>query len=456
MADTVQQSEERTFGKHEEHAIISLAFDAPEFFSSVSKYIRNEHFKDPHARFIYVVLERSIKKHGIIPTREIIRDTSLKHLTVDDEYEPIVNLINRKSNPREVPSVKEELINFAKQRTYGLLYTQDVMESVNNGEYDKVEEIIEEARKITDVSQAGIWFFDRIQDLFVKDSETKHTTGFPKLDRLINDGGPTKGDVFAWMAPTNVGKTMILCNTGESNIRKGKNVLHISLEGDIKKIQVRYAGVFTNIPAMTYSHRMAKRQEIESLLRQCSTHTDAELVLYKFAADELDINTIRQTIEFLRRNKGFHPDVLIIDYLELMISRNKAYNKDDYVKQKAVATELCHLADKENITIFTATQTNRSGVKEEPSQAQKATIDLDKIAESFGKSMPLAYIVSMNQTWDEYKSGYDKDQLENTNARLRLYIAKNRNGPKSETVATRVNYMTMRISEEEPAPVLGV
>ena len=453
MADqkTLHQTEDRIFGETEELAIISLALDMPEFFSSVSKHIRNEHFRNPSARFVYAIIEKAVSKHDIIPTREIVKDIACRHLTTGDDYEPVIALIDRKSDPREAPAVKESVIKFAKQRAFNMLYTQEIMEAVSRGQFDQVEEIIDDANKITDISQSGVWFFERIGDLFMREMELHYTTGFPKLDRLINDGGPTRSDVFSWMAPTNVGKTLILCNTGEANVRNGKNVLHISLEGDIRKIQVRYAGIFSNLPITTLSHRIANRQAIETSIRRCAASTNAELVLYQFAADELDINTIRQTIDYLRRNKKFHPDVLIIDYMELMISRNRYYNRDDYIRQKAIATELCHLADKEGLVIFTATQTNRHGVKEDE-DGKKNHIDLDKIAESFGKTMPVSYIVSINQSKEEYESGYDKDHLENTNARARFFIAKNRNGPKSEAVAVRINYTTMKAVEEEPLP----
>jgi replicative DNA helicase len=203
---------------------------------------------------------------------------------------------------------------------------------------------------------------------------------------------------------------------------------------------------------------MANKDQITQILSRCKAHYGAELVLYKFPADEVSVSTLHQVMDFLRRNKGFNPKVVIVDYLELMISRNKFMNRDDYARQKSIATELCSFADKEGVAVFTATQTNRYGMTEEEQANKKMVgtgggkaIDLDKIAESFGKSMPLAYVVSINQTKNEYEAGYDKGRIENTAARARLFIAKNRNGPKSETVTIRMNYITMKAKEDEPA-----
>jgi len=455
---TLHDKDSRTFGENEEQAIIALAFDLPEFFSSVVPYLQIDHFKHIPSKFLFAIIKKLIEKHRVSPTRGLVKDIARKNLTVDDDYEPILSLIDKQSDPREAPVVKQSVVEFAKRRALGLLYSKEVMEEVSRGNFDRVNEIVESARKITDVSQTGIWFFERAHELFTEENEIKFTTGFPKLDRYINDGGPTISDVFVWMAPTNVGKTYMLCNTGEANVRAGHNVVHFSFEGDIKKTQVRYAGAFTNVPVVTHMHRMAHKDQITQILSRCKAHYGAELVLYKFPADEVSVDTLHQVMDFLRRNKGFNPRVVIIDYLELMVSRNKFMNRDDYARQKSISTELCGFADKENVAVFTATQTNRYGMNEEEQSSKKTagtgggkSIDLDKIAESFGKSMPLSYVVSINQTKNEYEAGYDASRAENTAARARLFIAKNRNGPKSETVAIRMNYVTMKAKEDEPA-----
>ena len=69
---------------------------------------------------------------------------------------------------------------------------------------------------------------------------------------------------------------------------------------------------------------------------------------------------------------------------------------------------------------------------------------MNKVAESYGKMMPMDYVVSINQTLEEYTDGI-----------IRLYIAKNRNGPKFKTITARINYNTMSVEEDESAPVLG-
>lgn len=137
-------------------------------------------------------------------------------------------------------------------------------------------------------------------------------------------------------------------------------------------------------------------------------------------------------IDDLRKTRSWVPDVVVVDYLELMVSRRQSDNKEDYVKQKACSTQLRGLAQNENVTVYTATQTNRSG-----NDADKM-LDVTKISESYGKAMPMDYLVSINQTEDEYNE---------VPARAHIYVAKNRNGPKFISFEVKINYETMRIEE---------
>ena len=88
---------------------------------------------------------------------------------------------------------------------------------------------------------------------------------------------------------------------------------------------------------------------------------------------------------------------------------------------------------KRQVLIFTATQTNRSG------SGTDQLIDLNKTAESFGKNMPLDYVISLNQTDQERQAELP---------RLRFFIAKNRNGPKHETVTCTIDYSKMQVREQ--------
>jgi hypothetical protein len=144
---------------------------------------------------------------------------------------------------------------------------------------------------------------------------------------------------------------------------------------------------------------------------------------------------------------GLKIDVVIIDYLELLMSRNPAYNKDDYIRQKRVGTEVDRIAKMDNTLVGTATQSNRQGTE---GADKEKLLDLNKVAESYGKTMPISYLVTINQTKQEYDAGREGgDDAPVLKAQCRFYIAKNRNGPKFKTINARINYETMAMTEYE-------
>jgi replicative DNA helicase len=437
-------TEQRLFGDNEERAIVSIALDKPEFFTGIGKHIKHQFFKQVETQYVYAIIEKLFEENDIVPTRAMVRDHALRNLTADDDYESILAVIDRPSDPREVPYIKDLLLNWARKQAFGMIYSEEGISAYEGGDYERVEEIIEEAKKITDVSQKGFWFFDEMESLFEITSEQKLTCGYPKLDQFLNDGGPTRKEVFAWMAPTGVGKSIMLPNSGIANIKRGCKVAHFTLELSAYKTGLRYAGAFTNIPIhQRFDHRVAMKDALSKIRNTYK----GDLVIYEFPPDEVSVDHIYQVLDQLERTRSFVADVVVIDYLELMISRKAADNKDDYVRQKKVATQVRGLAKNKNVLIFTATQTNRSESESKKSSKNApsapvggAPIDVNRIAESYGKAMPLDYLVSINQSVDEYNS---------KNPMYQFYIAKNRNGQKHKMVTATVDYQTFRVVEAQ-------
>ena len=446
---------EKPFGPNQERSIISLAFADPEFFQVVGGHLETEYFSDLYARYVFTIINHHFNKNGIVIPRELCRDEALKELTTDDEFEEILEIIDRESDPREVPIIKETLIDWCKNRAYSKLYDSEAIEAFERGDYASITGIIEDAARITDVSSNGLWFFDEVDQLFDEEIEEKYTTGFPRLDAILNEGGPSKKDCFIWMAPTNVGKSIMLVNSAAANIKRGKNVLYITLEMSDKKVQARFGGVFSN---EWIKRRFDRRQAVEKAIRKAKETYGCHLAIYEFAPDDIHIDTIQTLMESIKRQKGVKFEVVVIDYLELMLSRIPEYNKDDYSRQKRVATELCTLGKKQDCLVFSASQTNRSGmesnagINRQSGAKHETVLDLNKAAESYGKTMPLDYIVTINQTKDEYNEGRvdkEKEDSPNVNAIMRFFVAKNRNGAKYKTINIRVNYETMKATQEQ-------
>lgn len=216
-------------------------------------------------------------------------------------------------------------------------------------------------------------------------------------------------------------------HTGDGNT--GQDVLFITFEMDVFKTALRAIGTATNVPI---DHIHEHQEMIRRILGSMKHTYNKKLLIHEMAPDECSVAHIYALLDSLKRREGWKPDVIILDYMDLMISRNSAYNKDDYTQQKHVANEIRGLAKNENVLIFTATQTNRSGAGGE------GNIDVTKASESFAKQFSLDYVVSLNQSHEERQA---------RPPRLRMFVAKNRNGPKHVTIDCEIHYETMTVRE---------
>lgn len=202
------------FGPYQEEAIVSLALDHPQFFTAVGRFMRPEMFSRIETQWVMAEILNAFDKYDMIPTRDILYDQISRKITEDDPFEEVLGLVRRKSNPREIPMVKDTLLKWARDRSFGLLYSDEAIEAYRIGNYSVLEKIVNEANRIADISDQGLWLFENLEILFQPDIIEHRTTGFPKLDKMLNNGGPSPKEVVCWLAGTNVGK----CHTLQSKI----------------------------------------------------------------------------------------------------------------------------------------------------------------------------------------------------------------------------------------------
>jgi replicative DNA helicase len=447
------------FAPYEEQAVVSLILDFPEYFEQMSRFVASRLFVTEAARWVVEAIKHFYDVHNVVPTRQLLAAQLESKLTPDDPHEEILALVARESNPREVPVIRETLRNWIERRMFDLLYSDEALAAHRQGNFDFLRSIVEEATQLRETGQQGFWFFDQLEEL-LREPDTEHLpTGFPRLDAVLNSGGPSPGETLLWMAPTNVGKTLIMCNNAAAALRHGLDVLYVSFELSTRKTAIRTLGALTRGDIRLFGRadtdelgsegRTRALEQKESKIRRARAlrRGNAHLVIYDLPPDEYSVTEISAILRRLSRLRGWHPKVVILDYLELMVSRRARQNDDDYKRQKAIATEIRGLAAKEHVFVISGTQANRAALEAmsrravvENEQPQRGNIGLGKSAESFGKTMPTDYIITINQDEEEYRGT-------NGSASMRFFVAKNRNGPKFISVPVTVLYKSMWVFE---------
>jgi replicative DNA helicase len=111
------------------------------------------------------------------------------------------------------------------------------------------------------------------------------------------------------------------------------------------------------------------------------------------------------------KQRGISIDMIIVDYADLLKPFNFRKNGEKRHDLESIYEELRGLAQVYECPIWTASQTNRSGLNAE-------VITMESISEAFNKCFVADFIFSVSRTVEDKKLN-----------KGRIFVAKNRNGP---------------------------
>ena len=118
------------------------------------------------------------------------------------------------------------------------------------------------------------------------------------------------------------------------------------------------------------------------------------LYIREYPAGQATVNTLHAHLEKCKQ-QNIDPDLVIIDYADLMTSKSSKEKRD---KLDDIFTGLRGLATEMKLPIWTASQVNRSGAREEIIQG-------DRIAESYSKMMITDFAMSLSRNAEDKENG---------------------------------------------------
>jgi len=166
--------------------------------------------------------------------------------------------------------------------------------------------------------------------------------------------------------------TWILTSIGAHAVLQGKNVVHYTMELSEHYVGQRYDTVFTHVPSN-------KLKEKTHIVEEKIKTLKGNLQIKYFPPKGVSVTHIQQHIEKLTM-LGNRPDLVIIDYADLMLSRT---NRSDstYQEQGGVYIELRGLSGEIGVPIWTASQTNRCFFVEDLVDTKHGKVQIGTIKE---------------------------------------------------------------------------
>lgn len=424
------------FSDNIQRGILYFLKSDKDFYLQIVNLVKPDHFEYPSHSKIFTTIAEHYEQYSKLPNDEIILQTVKGSLGVREslsDYEDELQFINNldKSTTENQEYVLDIVETFAKNEAMKQAISDSIM-LIKENRVEEVEEVVKEALMVNrDVDTGQDYFQDfsaRWDRTFNSERVEKYKTVLPSFDKSL-EGGLGKKELAMVIAPPGVGKSLYLVNQGVQSMIEGRKVLYISLEMSEDKIAGRFDSIMTLVPQFKLKQVTSATTVKERLSMFREQFPGSDLMIKEFPTGTASANTVRQLLVQLANYDDFKPDVVIIDYLELL--RPVRECQQEYHAQQRVAEEIRGVAMQFNNLIWTATQTNRQG------RMVKVITDAE-LGDSYGKIRTCDFAFSLNQSEEEFDNGL-----------MRGYVVKSRNGRPRFTVPMRVDYGTLRMSEGE-------
>jgi len=240
-----------------------------------------------------------------------------------------------------------------------IIESADLLE---RSEYGTVEDKIKEAVRIGLTKDLGTDYFEdpRARLMKLKDSNGQVSTGWKSLDKKLY-GGFNRGELNIFAGSSGAGKSLFLQNIAMNFLELGQNVIYFTFELSEELSAMRVDSMTTGVP----TNEIFKKIDEVELAVKLKRQKQGGSFQIKYMPSGSNTNDIRSYVKEFTIQKGVAPDVVLVDYLDLMFPVNKKISPADmFIKDKFVSEELRNFAVEQQIVLVTASQLNRGAIEE--------------------------------------------------------------------------------------------
>jgi replicative DNA helicase len=397
--------------------VISSLLTHKEFLQNINDVLSDEYFSNPAHKWVINQIIQYYEKYHTTISMDILKvemkklDNEVLKVSVKEQLREAY-----RADIEDLEYVQSEFSTFCKnqQLKKALLNSVDLLKA---GDYDSIKYMIESAMKAGQDKNIGHEYKKDTESRYREDHRSIVPTPWNQINELIQ-GGLGNGDLGLIFGNPGGGKSWTLVALGGHAVKMGYNVIHYTLELSEAYTGRRYDAFFTGTPVDQLEKHKA---EVEAL----TADLPGELIIREYPMGKTTINTIESHIKKVI-DLGIQPDLILIDYIDLLSTRKRNVDRkgeidDIYTSTKGLAREL-------NIPIWSVSQVNRAGAKDD-------IIEGDKAAGSYDKMMITDLSLSLSRKKEDKVNGTG-----------RLHIMKNRYGMDGLTFQVDVNTSNGHIS----------
>jgi replicative DNA helicase len=374
-------------------AIIKGLLTVEEFAVKVIPYIKPEYFKYALERELVTEAVKFYLQYKKLPTEAALIITISKNLPSQeniDELNEYVQSLNELE--LDIDWLVAQTEEFCRKSDFELSISKalDVLEGDSKTSIYDIPRLLQDSLAIS--------FDPSTSHDFFRDSNKQFSWYKEKVDKIpfdlemfnkITSGGVERKTLNVMLAGTGIGKSLFMCHFAAKYLEQGYNVLYITLELSEHKIRQRIDANLLDIPIQNFVN--IEEGMYFAKMKWLKDRVKGILKIHEFPPASVSVNHFRKVIEDLNLKDNFRPDIICIDYLNLMNSSRIKQGKS-YEVVKSVAEECRGLAVEYNACVWTGTQVNREGYRGDD-------INLENTSESMG--LPFTADIFLGLSADE-------------------------------------------------------
>ena len=393
--------------------VLSSLLTHKEFLINIHDVLSEEYFDNSAHKWIINEILKYYSKYHTTPSMDVIKtevkkiDNEVLQLSIKEQIKEAY-----KASEEDLVYVEEEFSNFCKnQQLKKALMTS--VELLKAGDYDSIRHLVDNALKAGGDKNLGLEYNKDIETRYREESRMVIPTPWELFNKLFQ-GGLGDGDFGLIFGNPGGGKSWTLIALGGHAVRLGYNVVHYTLELSESYVGKRYDAFFTGIPVnLIHDYKDRVQETVNSL--------EGNLIIKEYSPGKASMSTIEAHIK-KTIDQGTKPDLIIIDYVDLLRSkRSKGDRKEEiddiYISTKGLAREL-------KTPVWSVSQVNRAGAKDD-------IIEGDKAAGSYDKIMITDVAISLSRKKEDKVAGTG-----------RFHIMKNRYGGDGMTYGAKIDTST--------------
>jgi replicative DNA helicase len=399
-------SEKTTFsryGKAFQEGLVQIIYEDRPFADQITEVLDITFLELEYLRIFVSKIVGYRERYGTHPSPEAI--ITILRTDLDEEDSVVQKQVRdyfakiTAKEATDVQYIKEQSLDFCRKQNLkeAMLKSVGLLQSCS---FDEISKTINDSLRLGSDTNFGYDYIADFEQRFVPKHRLPITTGWQEIDAICG-GGLGKSELGVVIAPTGAGKSFCLVHLGAEGLKEGKVVVHYTLELQDTIIANRYDSCLTGYPL---SDIINFKEEVYDEIKDI----EGKLIIKEYATKSATTNTIKSHLTRLLK-RGIKPGMIIVDYGDLL--RPVTIRKEKRTELESIYEELRAISTEFACPVWTASQTNRSGLNAE-------VITMEQISEAFNKCFVADFIFSVSRTIEDKQNNQGK-----------IYIAKNRNGP---------------------------